>query len=339
MNPLLSGIYKNRPLKMYNNQSLPDGLRIRSPSLDDLSGIADLINACDIADGDQAGSTVDELLIEFQRSDFNPEIDAWVIERTKDDLIVCYGEVWNRNDHALLSGDSYVHPSYRELGLGVFLLRVMELRAKKHIPLAPPELPVTLRNGVSGADKIACQQHLEQGYSPVRYFWRMEVYMGDEPPEPAWPKGLMIRNVIPGVDDRTVYDALEEAFVDHWGDSPWDFETWQTRRFDTKEFDPSLWFLAMDGAQIAGVAISRYRGDYGWISQLAVRRPWRRLGLGLALLLASMGEFYKRGMKKVGLTVDAENPTGATRLYERAGLQMANEYIVFEKILRSGKMT
>lgn len=326
-------------MKMNSNQSLPDGLRLRPPSLEDLSEIADLINDCDIADGDQPGSTAAELLIEFQRTDFNPEVDAWVIERAADNSIVSYGEVWNRDNHASLSGDSYVHPRYRELDLGVFLLRLMELRAKEHIPQAPPELPVSLRNGVSGVDKIACQQHLAQGYSPVRNFWRMEVHMGDEPPEPNWPPGLIIRNVIPGEDDRTVFDALEEAFADHWGDSPWDYETWRTRRFETEEFDPSLWFLAIDGAEIAGVAISRYRGEYGWISQLAVRRPWRGLGLGLALLLASMGEFYKCGVEKVGLTVDAENPTGAIRLYERAGMQMANEYIVFEKILRSGKMT
>lgn len=323
---------------MNKSQSLPDGFRIRSPSMEDLPKIADLINVCDIADGDQPSSTAEELLIEFQRTDFNFENDAWIIEKFEDDSIVSYGEVWNRNNHISLSGDSYIHPVYRELGLGAFLLCVMELRANEHINLAPPELQITIRNGVSGADKVACQQHLDMGYTPVRYFWRMEAHMEDEPPEPDWPQGLIIRNVIPGEDDRAVFDALEEAFEDHWGDSPWDFETWRTRRFETEEFDPSLWFLAIDGDAIAGVAISRHRGEYGWISQLGVRQPWRRSGLGLALLLASMGEFYRRGMDKLGLTVDAENTTGAIRLYERAGMHMTNEYIVFKKILRPGKM-
>jgi len=294
------------------------------------------MNACDIADGDQPGSTQDELLVEFQRTDFNADVDAWVVERAGDDFFAGYGEVWNRNNHTSLSGDSYVHPSYRALGLGAYILQVMGLRAEEHIPLAPPKLPVILRNGVSGADKISRQQHLAQGYSPVRYFWRMEALIGEAPPEPDWPSGLIIRNAIPEEDDRPVFDALEEAFVDHWGDPPWDFETWRRRRFEVEDFDPSLWFLALDGGEIAGVAISRYRGDYGWISQLAVRRPWRRIGLGLALLLGSMGEFYKRGMRKVGLTVDAQNPTGAIRLYERAGMRMTNEYIVFEKVLRPG---
>ena len=321
------------------NQSLPSGFHLRPPTLEDLPGIADLFNACDIADGDQPGSTTDELLLEFQKTGFAPEVDAWVIISIDDGLIVSYGEVWNRNKHASLSGDSYVHPRYRELGLGAFLLRVMELRAREHIPLAPPELPVTMRNGVSGADKLACEQHVNQGYSPVRYFWRMEIQMREAPPHPDWPPGLTIRNVIPGTDDRPLFDALEDAFVDHWGDSPWDFETWRIRRFETEDFDPTLWFLVMDGDNIAGAAISRFRGEYGWISQLAVRRPWRRLGLGLALLLQSIGEFYRRGMSKVGLTVDAQNPTGATRLYERAGMHMTNEYIVFEKELHPGRKT
>jgi GNAT superfamily N-acetyltransferase len=318
-------------------QSLPSGFLLRSPTLDDLPMIADLFNACDIADGDQPGSTTNELFIEFQRRDFVPEVDAWVIISTDDGLIVSYGEVWNRNRHASLSGDSYVHPDYRELGLGVFLLHVMELRAKEHLLLAPPELPVTIRNDVSGVDKLACEQHVNQGYSAVRYFWRMEIQMSEAPPRPDWPPGLTIRNVIPGEDDRPIFDALEDAFVDHLGDSPWDFETWRIRRFETEDFDPTMWFLAMDGVDIAGAAISRYRGEYGWISQLAVRRPWRRGGLGLALLLHSIGEFYRRGMGKVGLTVDAQNPTGATRLYELAGMHMTNEYIVFEKELRPSK--
>jgi ribosomal protein S18 acetylase RimI-like enzyme len=68
-----------------------------------------------------------------------------------------------------------------------------------------------------------------------------------------------------------------------------------------------------------------------------VRRPWRKKGLGLALLTHSFGEFYKRGMKTIGLGVDASNPTGATRLYQRAGMTVASEFLTFEKELRPGR--
>jgi len=67
-----------------------------------------------------------------------------------------------------------------------------------------------------------------------------------------------------------------------------------------------------------------------------VRRPWRRKGLGLALLLHSFGEFYRRGRRRVGLGVDAQSLTGATRLYEKAGMRVARVYNTYEKELRPG---
>ena len=79
-----------------------------------------------------------------------------------------------------------------------------------------------------------------------------------------------------------------------------------------------------------------YQMDDGWVDTLGVRRPWRRKGLGMALLQHSFGEFYRRGKYKVGLDVDSQNLTGATRLYERAGMHVARTYISYEKELRAG---
>ena len=72
----------------------------------------------------------------------------------------------------------------------------------------------------------------------------------------------------------------------------------------------------------------------GWIASVGVRQPWRRQGLGLALIHHAFGEFWRRGERKVGLGVDAENPTGATRLYERAGMHVAFDAVVYEKRLQ-----
>jgi ribosomal protein S18 acetylase RimI-like enzyme len=90
-------------------------------------------------------------------------------------------------------------------------------------------------------------------------------------------------------------------------------------------------------AQIAGYSLCRYRMGHGWVGLLGVRRAWRKRGLGEALLLHSFGEFYKRGMTTVGLGVDAESPTGATRLYKKAGMQVAAEFVIYEKELRPGR--
>jgi ribosomal protein S18 acetylase RimI-like enzyme len=88
---------------------------------------------------------------------------------------------------------------------------------------------------------------------------------------------------------------------------------------------------------VAGFSINRYRMGIGWIGTLGVRRPWRKRGLGEALLHYSFDEFYKRGMKTISLGVDAQNPTGATRLYEKVGMRAASEFVTYEKELRPGR--
>ena len=47
----------------------------------------------------------------------------------------------------------------------------------------------------------------------------------------------------------------------------------------------------------------------------------------------AFGEFYRRGESRCALGVDANNTTGATRLYERAGMRVLWEAVIFEKEL------
>jgi ribosomal protein S18 acetylase RimI-like enzyme len=81
------------------------------------------------------------------------------------------------------------------------------------------------------------------------------------------------------------------------------------------------------------IADWKRHGEAGWIASLAVRKPWRRRGLGEALLLRSLGQFYERGERVVQLGVDAENPSGATRLYERVGMRVSLEAAIYAKDL------
>ena len=74
----------------------------------------------------------------------------------------------------------------------------------------------------------------------------------------------------------------------------------------------------------------------GWVATLGVPRPWRKRGIGLALLRHSFNEFYRRGKRKVGLGVDAQSLTGALRLYESAGMHVHQTFDQYEKELRPG---
>jgi len=183
---------------------------------------------------------------------------------------------------------------------------------------------------------LAARHLLERhDYAAVRFFMRMVADLDASPPPPVWPDGITVRSWESAADDRPAYLALEEAFRDHWGHVPADFGAW-SRKGD--RFDPGLWFFAFDGAVIVGALVGWHSLGAGWVDQLGVRRPWRTRGLGLALLRQAFAEFYRRGWTRGWLDVDAESETGATRLYERAGMRADsdNATALYRKELRSG---
>ena len=337
---------------------LPTGVFLRRPDIDDLEAIANLIILIDLAERGESDASLEDVKLDWQRPDFDPLQDAWLaiaspkvlsdqaIELQKyhpktlvrDGLLVGYEEVSNRDRYLELRGDGYVHPHFQNQGIGTALLRTMEARARLWLPEAPAGSQVLLRNGVSAADQLAIDLHRHEDYHAARYFWVMETDLShNHPSQPEWPAGLQIRNCIPGKDDHPLFDAIQEAFRDHWGFTEWDYDWWHTRMMAREAFDPNLWFLALDGQEIAGASLGRLVSGQGWISQLAVRRPWRQRGLGLGLLRRSLQAFETRQIHKVSLSVDAASPTGAPRLYEKAGMSVVHQYILFEKELRSGE--
>jgi ribosomal protein S18 acetylase RimI-like enzyme len=59
----------------------------------------------------------------------------------------------------------------------------------------------------------------------------------------------------------------------------------------------------------------------------------RGRGIGMALLRRSFGVLVERGLRRVLVNVDAENVTGATGLYERAGTRIVNRWDRWERRL------
>jgi ribosomal protein S18 acetylase RimI-like enzyme len=100
-------------------------------------------------------------------------------------------------------------------------------------------------------------------------------------------------------------------------------------------FDPTLWFLALDGATIAGFSICREREEdaenVGWVSLLGVRPRWRGRGLGEALLSHSLALLRARGLGRAALNVDVDNTTGALRLYEKVGMNPVAAFTIWSK--------
>jgi mycothiol synthase len=316
---------------------LAPGLKLSSAQWADLNAVAKLMYDVWEEDGDVTmAATPEDLKIRWQTAGFNLDQDTFVVE-TPDGRIVGFDLLENLYGHAILETEGYVYPEFKGRGIGTALLRIVEKRAYEEVPLAEADVRISLRSPINHRDQAAHELHRKEGYVPIRYYWRMEINL-TAPPAPAnFPTGIELRPFIKDEHARAVLDAQNESFRDHWSNQDETYEKWAPRKFGRKEFDPSLWMIAWDGDQIAGFSQNRYRGGIGWIGILGVRRLWRKRGLGEALLLHSFAEFYQRGMKTIGLGVDAQNPTGATRLYQKVGMRAVSEFVFYEKELRAGR--
>ena len=315
---------------------LSPALTLRPVQWTDLNAVAQLIYDVCEADGDTTVAvSPEELKHEWQNDGFNVDADAFLVQ-TEDERVVGYEEFGNEKDHVQLHADGYVHPDFKGLGIGTSLLRAVEVRAREDMKLAKPDLRVSIHSTIDNKDEEGHALHKTEGYFSTRYHWRMEIKLDAAPSAPAWPDGIEVRPFVKDEHAVAVWQAQNEAFRDHPGSHDATFEEWLHSRIDDPEYNPDLWAIAWDGKEVAGFSLNRFRMGIGWIRSLGVRRPWRKKGLGIALLQLSFGEFYKRGKNVVGLGVDASNPTGATRLYQRAGMYAASEFVIYEKELRAG---
>ena len=318
---------------MTSIQPLAGGFSVRHPTWDDLPAALALTIICDNALGDAGDFSLEELRNEWRVIDL--ERDAWLVFAPDGTLVGCgMLRLWAGVQHV---GDTCVHPDYYGRGIGSLLLRVAEERARERLAEAPAGARVTIRQYVTGAAVPAGQLFASLGYARVRTYWRMGIALSAPPAEPAWPAGIGVRTFVRGQDERPTFTASDEAFEDHFGHVPGNFEDWVERWLGGGDFDPGLWFLAVEGETIAGIVLCHAtREAEGMVETLGVRRAWRGRGLGKALLLHAFGAFHRRGKRAVRLYVDSQNLTGATRLYERAGMHVERELVDYEKELRPG---
>lgn len=314
----------------------------RPAAMDDIPALVEMLNACAIEEFGAPDETEDSLRSGLEAPGFSPAADTLAVF-LPDGRAVGYVEYWNNREPRVrpyLYGR--VHPAFTSLGIGTYLTRWGEQRAAQDIPLAPENARVAVFTGTNALNRRAIALFESEGYTHSRTYYRMLIEMDAPPPAPVWPEGITVRPATTDrADLRAIHAAIEESFQDHWGYLPMTFENWIHWTDHDPDFDPSLWFIAMDGGEIAAISLCRPfltgTPDTGWVNTLGVRRPWRRQGLGLALLHHSFGVFWQRGTRNVGLGVDASSLTGATRLYERAGMHVWREHYNFAKELRPGE--
>jgi mycothiol synthase len=246
-----------------------------------------------------------------------------------------------------------VHPAYRGQGLATALHQWGQVRAQEAIGRVEPDVQVVLSVSALSEQEQAHALFQQLGYQHTRFYWRMGVDLPEVLPDVVVPAGIVIKNwaeLGEAVSLHEIVEAKEDSFRDHWGfyEAPLDevVQRWANLHKTDPFFDPQLYFVALDTTQnnaIAGVSLcylpSETQPGCGYVGTLGVRRPWRRTGLGLALLQHSFHAFQQRGYTRMELHVDGSSLTGATRLYEKAGMSIVERSDRYEMVLRPGRDT
>ena len=202
-----------------------------------------------------------------------------------------------------------------------------------------PHLPAVWHRGLltRWTDRMAlCER---RGYVPVRWFLEMERSLLSGLPSAPPPPGVLLIEAAERQDQVGVHAAITDAFQDHW--NPKDFTMEQFDHYlSAPSMQPFLSLLARSkSGEPAGACIARVQREKneqhgtreGDVLVLGVRRPFRGMGVARALLSSVLTWLSDQGMEVATISVDAQSPTGADRLYASVGFTERKRSVVYEK--------
>ncbi len=156
-----------------------------------------------------------------------------------------------------------------------------------------------------------------------RLVLRMRRSLTEPAREPAWPTGIHLIPFEPEQHAEAIHALLVKAY-ENGGGYVEPFALWWPSLRGDSEYDPTLVFVAADGqGTIVGLAQC---WTSAFVKDLAVAPPMRRHDMGSALLHHAFRVFRARGSPHIELKVDADNPSGALRLYRSLGFEEIESY-------------
>lgn len=326
--------------------TLPAGYTVRPTTLDDAEAVAKVYNEGSRVRGDNEINDPDAIREDWTAPNFDLANSARVV-MAADGTIVGTISVWDYTPpplHPFISWEVLPLPERPQIAR--YLLHWGEERAKEAIVRCPDHARVSYKCPTLAGYAADEELYTEMGMTAIRYFNRMLINMTDAPAAPTFPPGFTVRSLRYPEEFETLIRAREEAWRDHYGyvERPIEevFKSWYHWIETDKLFDASLWFVALDdtSGEIAGMILCRIEDwedpTVGYVDIVAVRPAWRKQGLALALLQHGFGALWQHGRQGVSLYVDSSSPTGAVRLYARAGMHISRQYVHYEKELRPG---
>jgi mycothiol synthase len=305
----------------------------------DFERMAAVLEGCRVVDGMEEMRTAEDLARIFRHAKhFDPYTDVIMAEVNSE--VVAYGRArwWAEADNGRVYNTfGAVRPEWRRKGIGRAILQWNEARLRSIAADHPRDGARLLESEVENSVPGTMALFESEGYRPARYFYLMVRPDLENIPDLPLPDGLEVRPARPE-HYQQILDANIEAFQDHWGYSPTNDPT-LARWMERPTFDPTLWQVAWDSDEVAGMVlpyIDRRENEIngflrGYTEEIGVRRPWRKRGVARGLIARSLHALRDRGMTEAALHVDAENETGALRLYEAMGYQVVKRSVNYRK--------
>ena len=319
---------------------LPIGYRLRAPRERDAAAVAAVVVAHDIADFGEPDFSEHDLVDDWERPRFELERDAWVLVGPTGRL-VGYAFVWQAEPGTQFEADAFVVPEYGGRGLGGRLVDLIEARALE-IASESTSTVVTLGMYASSANTAKRDLLVRRGFAPVQTRLRLTVDLARRETDVAPASEIVAREFDQARDEDAVREVMDEAFLGRARYSRRRLDEWLDLRVRHPAFDPRLWRVAVvetvgdhdsRAEEVVGAILVYDVGGTGYVSSVGVRDPWRRQGVGQMLLAEAFGALRDRGQMRVVVEVDAQDATGARRLYERVGMRVSEEHDWFEKRL------
>lgn len=294
------------------------------------------------ADGVERTDSLEDLVNNYAHlTNCDPYQDMLFAE--VDGEVVGYSRVtWWKED----SGDwIYLHfgfllPEWRRKGIGRAMLRYNQRRLAEIAREHPQGEPRYFQSFAADTEVNCEALLLSEGYQGIRYHYEMVRSLSEPIKKKPLPEGLEVRKVLPE-HYRLIWDANQEAFLDHWGFAPAEEQDYQ-RWLEDSLFTPSLWQVAWEGERVAGMVLNylneaeneEYERQRGYTENICVGRPWRRRGLATALITRSLKMFKEMGMTEAALGVDTQNLSGALRVYQGVGFRPVKRYATYRKPMK-----
>ena len=322
--------------------TLPPGWTTRRPTLDDIPAILALVHASDIAALGEPDFSADDVREALTGPHTDPAQDCWLAV-APDGEIVGWAYPENPSGGVRDFIEVYVHPE-RGRPAQRPLLELILARVAARAAAFGHDAAVA-RAGAIPTEKPWIDALTSAGFTFVKRYARMCRDLTDlTPAAPATAApatgapvtgGVVIRPVRADDDAelRRFHAVIEEAFADTGEHPPIDYDAWRAQIAALPSVAYDEWLVAEADGDWAGVLQSADQAldrNEGWVKMLAVRRPYRRRGVGAALLRHAFGLYAGKGRTAAGLGVDLTNPTRPASLYAAVGMSPAYEADMFE---------